>query len=88
MLNLRYEIARLNPRHRGLGIMTIGFLVACLGAGIAFGIDALFGQAAPGLAWLRATTLLVSWFVMIFGTLVMAAGIVMHWVRMWKQGEE
>ena len=88
MFNLRYEIARLKPRHRGLGIMTIGFLVACLGVGIAIGFDFLFEQSGHGLARIRSTTILAGWVVIFLGTLVMAVGIVMHWVLMAKRGEE
>lgn len=87
MLGLRYQLSRLKPRHRGLGLTTLGFLVGCLGASMLVAFDLLFEWLGYEVTWIRSTALILGWSVLIAGTLATVVGIVMHWFLMWRRDE-
>ena len=79
-----------NPKFKGLQIMTTGFLGAVIGAG-----TAILG------GWIRdiydshllldvfgTIVLYLGWSLLILGAVAMFAGIMMHWVSMFRRIEK
>jgi hypothetical protein len=75
-----------NPRYKGLQIMTIGFIGALLGAAASFIGDILREEKAASVTaqYIGALLVYVGWPALILSALVMAAGILMHWVSIFR----
>lgn len=70
----------------GLQIMTMGFLGAVLGACLSLGGDFLKDEGvATGLAHdISLLFIYAGWSLLLVSALVMAAGILLHWVHMFR----
>ena len=79
-----YELKRLSPKWRGLGLMTVGFLSAVAGALLAVVSAYLFSALDNSESLTRHLVVGLGWVVMLAGAVVMAAGIIWHWFSMFS----
>ena len=82
-----YTLAR--GKYRGQKAMTLGFLFAISGAGVAVIGKQLLLSSAMLLIQLAAKFLMVlGWIIMVFGAVTMLSGIVMVWWSLFSSGPD
>lgn len=77
-----------NPKYKGLQIMTLGFLVAIVGAGISLlgGFIRDYGEIQSVLNILATVVVYLGGALLVLGAATMLAGIVLHWISIFQGG--
>lgn len=73
---------------QGLDVMTLGFIIAVIGAALAVGIVILFDTFRINDSLIRLAFVSDGWLILVGGERRLGSSPVLHWVRLFNEQEE